>query len=159
VLVQLPIEALRTVFGPRVWIVGACDPSLVSLADGVIPDAYPGIGPIGGIVSALAASRGPVFVLAGDMPGFTSEDVRRVLSTAALHPDALAVLAATERTHPCAGVYRSGALPMLARRVASGEYRLWSAIPAELTHTIPCTPSAVVNINTRTDAGLDEVRR
>jgi alanyl-tRNA synthetase len=35
------------------------------IADGVIPDQHPGVGPIGGVISALARANSPVFVAAG----------------------------------------------------------------------------------------------
>ena len=62
VLVQYPIEALRGVFGRRVKLVGACDPTVEQLADGVIADLHPGVGPMGGIVSALAQWHGLAWV-------------------------------------------------------------------------------------------------
>ncbi len=149
VLVERPIEALRRVFGRRVKVVGACDPHVVQLADGEMTDAHPGIGPIGGIVSALGAWSGPVFVLAGDMPGFQEHDVRRVVHAwQGSAAEVLAVLAAShEQVHPCAGVYTQRALQPIVARIAAGEFRLSSALDPTHVVRVECGASAVANVN------------
>ena len=91
-LIDHPIAALRSVFGPRVAIVGQCDSSLSARADRVIDDPYPGVGPIGGIVAALESTSRDVFVLAGDLPGIESGHVRQIFDIAKVSPNAHAVL-------------------------------------------------------------------
>jgi molybdopterin-guanine dinucleotide biosynthesis protein A len=130
-----------------VKIVGACDPSIAPLADGVIPDAHPGVGPMGGIVSALAHWGGPVFVLAGDMPGFAPGDGWRILHAAERGRECLAVLAATDRRHPCAGLYTAAALPVLSDCLARGDYRLAAAIPDRAVITVAVGAASAANIN------------
>lgn len=147
VLVQRPIEALRSIFGPRVKLVGECDPSIVPFADGVIVDEHPGVGPMGGIVSALKHWGGPVFVLAGDMPSFAPGDGLSILHAAAQRPDCLAVLAATDRPHPCAGFYAPAALPVLSDCLARGNYRLVTAIPERETRMVPLAAKSLINVN------------
>lgn len=148
VLVQQPIDALRSIFGPRVKLVGECDPSILPLADGVIPDKHPGVGPMGGIVSALLHWGGPVFVLAGDMPSFAASDGWNILRAAEHRRDCLAALAATDRPHPCAGLYAAPALPILVDCLARGNYQLASAIPARATVHVPVDRSSAANVNT-----------
>ena len=147
VLVQRPIEALRSIFGPRVKLVGECDPSILPLADGIIPDKHAGVGPMGGIVSALLHWGGPVFVLAGDMPSFAASDGWSILHAAELRRDCMAVLAATDRPHPCAGCYLPAALPVLSDCLARGDYRLAKAIPERATLMVPVAASSVTNLN------------
>lgn len=147
VLVQRPIEALRSIFGPRVKLVGECDPSILPLADGIFPDKHPGVGPMGGIVSALLHWGGPVFVLAGDMPSFAASDGWSILHAAEQRRDSLAVLAATDRPHPCAGCYLAAALPVLSDCLARGDYRLATAIPERATLMVPVTAGSVTNLN------------
>lgn len=151
-LVTRPIAALREVFGARVKLVGACHPSLLPLADGALPDTHPGAGPIGGIVSALAAWGGPVFVLAGDMPEITAQTVSHILAAAHAHPDALATLARTDRLHPCVGLYTRAALAPLLARLAGGHHRLLDALPAGTVHAVTVDSHAMANLNTPPDA-------
>lgn len=151
VLVQYPIDALRGVFGRRVKLVGACDPAIEQLADGVIPDLHPGVGPIGGIVSALAHWLGPIFVLAGDMPCFGDREIADVVVAAGRHPTALAVWASTDRLHPCAGVYTQLARPALEACVACGNHTLLTALDSAVICRVPVSAGAATNVNRLTD--------
>lgn len=152
-LVRAPIEALRAVFGPRVRIVGDADPAVALLADGIIPDALPGNGPIGGVVSALEYLGAPIFVLGGDMPAFTPAHIRRILDAAASHPDAWAVLAANSSVlQPCAGIYRPAARSALRARLDSDRRSLHDALPGDRLVTVRISdPRALANINTPDD--------
>lgn len=150
-LVERPIAALRAVFGARVKVVGECDASVAAAADGVIEDCYPGIGPIGGILSVLETWGGPVCVLAGDMPAVTGAEVEAVMLASKGAPEALAVLAAGTRAHPCAGLYRQGAREFLARAVAAGRYALGDALPRERIATASVPERAMANVNTVED--------
>lgn len=150
-LVQHPIDALRAVFGPRVMVVGACDQRVRALADGDLPDLHPGAGPIGGIVSALASTRWPVFVLAGDMPMFGRDEVHAVLS-AQRPPDALAAWAWSGRAHPCAGVYEPASLDILRAALAAGRHALVNALPLDRVVRVPIHASRTLNVNTPADA-------
>lgn len=147
VLVQYPIDALRSVFGCRVKLVGACDPAIEQLADGVIPDLHPGVGPIGGIVSALTQWPGPIFVLAGDMPSFSGVEIANILQVAQVHPSAYAVCASTDRLHPCAAVYTQHVRPILEARVSRSDYTLFSALEQIGALTVPVAPEAARNVN------------
>lgn len=147
VLVQRPINALRAVFGPRVLLVGPCDPRVAALADGTIGDEHAGAGPIGGIVSALNASTGGIFVLAGDMPDFGTAEIRAILAAAEHAGSALAVLARSDRLEPCAGMYFQSALAPLNARLHAGESRLHDAIPAAQRIEVPMTHAALRNVN------------
>lgn len=147
-LVQRPINTLRSVFGRRVKLVGECHPSILPLSDGTIADEYPGIGPMGGILSALRAWDGPIFVLAGDMPNVVPGDVLKVLRSAERAHGTSAVLAATDRTHMCAGVYFQSALPMLQRRRERGAFRLGDSLPSHATEAVPWSTASAANVNT-----------
>lgn len=158
-LVTFPVQALRAVFGRRVKLVGACDPRVRAHADGVIVDAHPGIGPIGGIASALAAWGGPIMVLAGDMPWCAAEDVRSILAARARNAAALVILAESAgQLHPCAGMYMPGALEHLQARIRAGEHRLMNALPEETIVRVPLTTRSTANINRPEDLGSAENR-
>lgn len=162
-LVERPIAVLRSVFGPRVKLVGACDPRVAACGDGVIADRYPGIGPIGGILSALEACGGAVFVLAGDMPSFDDATVRAIVRASGscrfssrtteptCEPRVLVAMAYTDRLHPCAALYRFEAFEMLSLRMRSGRFSLIDAFPAEHRRRVRCDPRVVRNVNTPGD--------
>lgn len=156
-LAENPVRALRAVFGARVCAVGACHTEVAALADKAIADESPGAGPIAGIVAALIMHDGPVFVLAGDMPEFGEEDVRTILRAGASAPGALAVLAWNDRVHPCAGLYRPGALTLLQERMTRGEYRLHDALPAVRVTRTRVSARATRNINHPPGAVSDDV--
>lgn len=157
-LVQYPMDALRSVFGPRVEIVGACDPTIEHQADGVVPDLYPGIGPMGGIVSALAHRPGTIFVLAGDMPCLGATEITAILRIAQDHPNAHAVCASTDRLHPCAAVYTPCARPILEACVLRGDYTLLGALGSMRVLSVPVAPDAAHNVNVPGDVQLVDVR-
>jgi len=156
-LVDRPIAALREVFGPPVAVVGECDEAVARRGDVVIADRYPGVGPIGGIVSALesgeAAGWTAVFVLAGDLVRIGAGQVRAILEAARKDPGAWAVLGETDRVEVCVGVYRAEALSSLKRRIAAGDNRLHGAIPAERRALVRVDAEAVGNVNRPEDLG------
>lgn len=152
-MVQRPVQALRTIFGNRVKIVGGCHPDIARLADGSIRDEHPGAGPIAGVVSALRAWEGPVFVLAGDMPAFDAACVRAVVSAAAAHPLAAAVVAADHRPHPCAALYTSAALAPLETMMAANNRRLVDALSLMQTHRVALPTHSLHNVNRPSDLG------
>ncbi len=149
-LIDRPVAALRGVFGDRVRLVGACHES-VALRHGVpLADPYPGVGPVGGIIAALEALGRDVFVLAGDMPMVTAEAVRRVAMAAVVRPNALAVLAKTDRVEPCFGVYRAGAMELL-RAVMVSHGPLHAAVPEEHRALVEVAAMDASNVNTPKD--------
>lgn len=151
VLVQRPIDALRDVFGRRVLLVGECHPSIVPLADGVIRDLHPGVGPMGGVISALEHGRAPVFVAAGDMPGIDAATIRALLTALVESPGALAVFAADDRPHPALAIYCPESLATLRDRLARGERALHSALPREAVVLVPCDQRVLANVNSQSD--------
>lgn len=149
-LVMRPIAALREVFGARVALVGEAHPDVLAAGDEAVADGRPGMGPMGGLASALRGEEA-VFVLAGDMPGVTAEDVRKVLAAAAEAPQAWAVLAATNREHPCFGLYRRECLATLEEHLSAGRLGMTGALPRERVVFTPCSKEAVRNVNTPAD--------
>jgi molybdopterin-guanine dinucleotide biosynthesis protein A len=155
VLVDRPIAALRAVFGSRVACVGECHSDVSSRADLAIPDRYPGVGPIGGILSALEETGGEVFVLAGDLARITAGVVRQILDRARDEHEEWAVLARTTRIEPCIGLYRPAAAVALRARLTSGrDASLFDAIAAERLITVPVDAGVAANVNTPADLAV-----
>ncbi len=148
-LVDVPIRALREVFGPRVALVGDCHPDVAARGDLTIPDRYPAVGPAGGILSALEWSGHDVFVLAGDLPCMTAAVVRTIV-TAALeqHASAWTVLADADGLEPCIGLYRQAVRATLAERVREGRSSLHDLVSAALLQKVPIDHRAAWNVNT-----------
>jgi molybdopterin-guanine dinucleotide biosynthesis protein A len=158
-LMDRAVSALREVFGPRVMAVGLCDELVAARCDGVIADRYPGAGPAGGIVSALLTVRGPVFVLAGDLPRITGEAVRAVceVSRSPHAAGVAAVLAYSTALEPCVGLYLSSATEPLKRRVEDGgRLSLHDALPAAERIEVKLDPLLLRNANTPGELDEDE---
>ncbi|MBC7772353.1 MAG: molybdenum cofactor guanylyltransferase [Pyrinomonadaceae bacterium] len=162
-LVESSIRALREVFGARVALVGDCDPAIPPLAGRHVRDLFPGAGPLGGIVTALEVFAAPIFVLAGDMPAVLSSHVRAIVDAAhrELHSGRevtgpLAVLAMTDRVHPCFGLYVPEALPFLRARVLGSQLRLRDALPGGRTAFVHLPQGAAANANHPADLSLNE---
>ncbi len=147
VLVSIPVDALRLVFGPRVATVGACEPGVAAIADAVLEDPYPGLGPVGGICAALEATRGAVFVCAGDLVAIDAQTIRKVLAAATNNPDALACLAHDGRVHPTIGLYRGGCLQFFQQAIRESTLRLRSVLPEGSVVHAPVDAAATRNIN------------
>ncbi|HRQ73921.1 MAG TPA: NTP transferase domain-containing protein, partial [Phycisphaerales bacterium] len=147
-LVDRPIAALRGVFGACVALVGDCDAAVAARGDRHIADRFPGLGPMGGVLTALDEFECAVFVLSGDLPGVTAAGVQAVLRVAMSQPGRAAVVGATARPEPCYGVYRPACANVLRSAIAEGRLDLWRLIEREGWATVPLPASEVVNVNT-----------
>jgi len=124
-----------------------------SLPYPVYPDILRGLGPLGGIYTALHYSKTEWnLIVACDMPGLTSE-VLQTLVHQATQTAAECVVATgpNGEAEPLCAVYHRSCLPVLARAI--GEKRLkMKDIVAELRATaVPVDLPSLVNINTPAD--------
>jgi molybdenum cofactor guanylyltransferase len=119
---------LATVIQP-VSLVG--DPErYADIGHPVIPDDYPGAGPLGGLITALRTSRSRWnLVVACDLPGVSSEIFRRLLDQIQFL-DVQCVIPVTpdEREQVLCALYRRDACGALLSALESGEPRLQSAV-------------------------------
>ncbi len=121
----LPLLA-RTVFAAqtvaaRVLIVGRSPEAGFSGVE-FLDDAAPGLGPLGGIATALRHAKGAaaaVLALACDMPRLTPETLQWLLDAAAMEEaaDGVAVVNG-EQIEPLFSVYRPPCLPLLEQRIS-----------------------------------------
>ena len=88
-----------------------------------VPDRTPGLGPLGGLDTALSAARDEhLLLLACDMPFVSTELLRYLLSLAA---EADVVVPRTDRGyHPLCAVYARACHGTVTRRLAQGELRM-----------------------------------
>jgi len=96
----------------------------------VVPDALPGCGPLGGIVTALEQSSHEWnLFLAVDMPSVPVEALRTLLFSAGGR-SLVAVAQVEGKVHPLCGVYARSALPVLRAELEAGRYKVKDAIRA-----------------------------
>jgi molybdopterin-guanine dinucleotide biosynthesis protein A len=100
--------------------------------------------PIAGLVAGLRAAAHELCVV---LP----------VDTPRIEPDTLAALAAAcedvavPQTGPLPGAYRRSALPVLERRLASGELALHEALDELRARTVTIDPAELANVNTLDD--------
>lgn len=131
---------------PAVVVIGPANLHELTSDVPIIPDAYPGAGPLGGLVTALRAVPEPRVFLAGcDMPFLAPRLVRAMTLLAAEEPEASAVLlrspAGLEYLH---GIYARGCLPVAERMLTAGERSLRSlALAAHVAGNVREVPAKV----------------
>ena len=116
-----PCIASVTVIGPPV--------RYASLGLGVVPDLWPGVGPLGGIATALSVSQvGWNLILGCDLPFLTSEWIAWLIARALGSP-AQAVVPESERgLEPLAAMYRKNCVLPFSCAVKRGVRRVSEAL-------------------------------
>ncbi len=109
--------AMRAAGAAEVLAIGGDAHALTALGLAVVPDAYPGEGPLGGIITALrAAGDGTVMVTACDMPWIAAQHITPLVD--ALESSDVDVALSTQHLH---AAWRATALPALEKAFANGE--------------------------------------
>ena len=123
------LAALRDAGAVEVLAVGGDAGALAAMGFEVVDDHHPGAGPLGGVLTALAAaSHDPVVVLACDLPDVAGTAVTAVLDALA---DADAVVpTAGGHPQPLLAVYRRRCRWRLASAYAAGERSIIGALGA-----------------------------
>ena len=131
----------------------------------VIPDRYPGHGPIGGLHAALSdCASDALFVVTCDMPLIESGLVRELCNCMqetdleAERVDAYDVVISIGmdgKIHPLCGVYRKSVVPVLEEQIVSGRNRVMEALKKlrvkYVTIDSPDQAQQLANINTPQD--------
>ena len=119
-LLSRVVRLLEAALGQPVMVIGP--PERAALAPGarVVPDARPGLGPLGGIVSALQAASTPhIFVAACDMP-FLRPALVRYVASLAFGYDVVVPRSARGTEQLCA-VYEQGCVAAIQARLAASD--------------------------------------
>ncbi|MGB8860015.1 MAG: molybdenum cofactor guanylyltransferase [Ilumatobacteraceae bacterium] len=141
-------EPVRAIGGDR--------PALESLGLAVVADGYPGEGPLGGVISALADAdlAGSVMVVSCDVPWLTEATVREVIAALAApgwdHGADVAV-ARSDRLQPMCAAWRPSVLPRLRQAFEAGERRLSSVLATLRIVEVAVNPQDLANVNTPGD--------
>ena len=115
-------DALLRAGAVEVLAVGGDADRLAGLGLRPVPDRHPGQGPLGGLVSGLAAVRTPVAVaLACDLPAVDAATVRRVLHALVSTGGDVAVPVLDRGREPLAAAWTAGAAQALADAYDGGE--------------------------------------
>ena len=126
-----------------------------SFALPVVPDAFPGHGPLAGIEAALRETRSDWnLVLACDMPSIAASVVNDLFLSAESSPDADAVLPAYPdgRLEPLCAVYHRRCHRHIAAAIDGGVLKVTSALEGLALRYVPVTRSEVfTNLNTPED--------
>jgi molybdopterin-guanine dinucleotide biosynthesis protein A len=144
------------------------DPALhAGLGCEVVADLHPGIGPLGGIEAALAASPTPwVLVTACDMPALSAEflnqlfDELAALRTSGEEPDALLPIPPGGPANPLCGLYHQRLLPRVREAIASGDFKVTRALNGTRLALLPVDdgqPLRNANTPEEWDALLNEL--
>jgi molybdopterin-guanine dinucleotide biosynthesis protein A len=109
---------------PDVMISSAGPEKYGGLNARIVPDIYPGTGPIGGICSSLAASRHEyLFVTACDTP-FLSASLIREMCRAAEGCQCCVAREENGRVHSLCGVYHKSMMPVFEEQIKDGRYKI-----------------------------------
>jgi molybdopterin-guanine dinucleotide biosynthesis protein A len=119
-LAGIAVDALRGARAAEVLAIGGDEPRLSALGVRWIPDGWPGEGPLGAVITALAAAGEDVtVVLSCDLPAVVPAAVTAVLTGLAGVEAAVAV--ADGRRQPLLAAYRSSCAPALEAMFRDGE--------------------------------------
>ncbi len=118
------VDACQAAFGQAPFLV-ASSPAAHEWTPGltVVPDRAPGLGPLGGIETAIRAAGGPVVCLAWDMP-FLTPDLLRAVAAPLGRYDVVIPESSPERLEPLCAGYGPGALAAIDAALARGDRRV-----------------------------------
>ena len=120
----------------------------------VIPDVYPGEGPLGGILTALQHSTAPWnLIVACDMPGLSAEFLRGLLDAAERSgPDALVPHRPSGLLEPLCAVYHRRSYEGLQAAFAAGIRKVTAAFAGIRMSAWPVSERvSLQNVNTPED--------
>lgn len=151
-MVQRVAGALAAAGASAVVCIGGDAVRLPALGLVVVPDRWPGEGPLGGLATALAAARpGWVLVAGCDQPWLDPAVLRRLIEAAGRSPDAtVASFRIDGHRQPLPGLYATALADRLTAAVSSGARRLGDALDLA---------SMVVELDVDDPASLRDVDR
>lgn len=130
--------------------VGGDQQALVLLGFEVVPDEFPGEGPLGGVITALAAHPAAlaVVVVACDLPHLSVGTVQALVQGLGA---ADVAVACGDRLQPACAVWKPSTAATLRHLFAAGERRLLSALSVLQVLEVQVDPQDLANVNTPSD--------
>ncbi len=168
-LIEMVLAAVRPVTGSL--IISTNQPAGYTWLNlPLVPDNYPGLGPLAGLEAGLATSNASYNLLvACDMPYVKTEALRLLLSEMRPGIQAVVPLNQAGRPEPLCAVYSQECLPAIRRHLLSGSLKMtgWlsevetSFVAADKFRVVDPDYSSFKNLNTpndifrlKTEAGL-----
>ena len=152
-------EALRDAGCVQVVAFGGDPDELAPLGLSVLPDRYPGTGPLGGVLGVLElvdSYEQPVagvFVAACDLPALTGADLAGMIEALRERPTADVVVARTSAIEPTCAIWNPNAPDRIRRCFEGGERALHAAIAQLDSVEVDVDAAALRNINTPDELG------
>ncbi len=142
-------DALRGAGADTVVAVGGDTAALAGHGLAVWPDAHPGEGPLGGILTALGRASSPVVVVAAcDLPWLDAGSVGAVLAGLRSDPTAEVAVARTDRVEPLLSAWRvAGARPVVEAVFGGGDRAVHRALARLRTVEVDVAATAQRNVN------------
>jgi molybdenum cofactor guanylyltransferase len=116
----------------------------------VVPDQQPGMGPAGGIYTALKMSSTDWNLIAGcDMPAITFDILVGLLRRAALSSDDCVAAAGPDGdSEPLCAAYHRRCLPAVGRAISENRLKMKTLLAELGCESMPVDASALANVNT-----------
>lgn len=114
-----------------------------------VADEFPGEGPLGGVLTALALGS-PVVVVACDLPDLRAETLTDLIGALGEHH---AAIARSDRAEPLCAVWSDAASPLLRARFKAGERAMQRAIEGLDIAWVTAPAPDLHNVNTPIDLG------
>lgn len=147
--------ALRAAGCDPVVAIGGDVEALAALGLHVVPDEFPGEGPLGGVVTALDhfARAAAVAIVACDLPHLTAGSVAALVAALRGSPDHQVdvAMAAADRAQPACAVWSPRVGGMMRASFHAGERRLTAALDSIDTVVVTVDPQDLANVNTPRD--------
>ena len=118
---QRQLATLRAVHPHELFISGKPDGPYAGAGLEILPDNFPGLGPLAGLEAALRRASHPlVLILAIDLPVMTAEFLSELLRVSAANGTGL-VPSADDWFEPLAAVYPRACLPLVEERLHAAD--------------------------------------
>ncbi len=158
------LSVVRSVGADPVVLVGGDADELAPLSAPVVPDLYPGEGPVGGVLSALEHLAGldsidAALILPCDLCDVSAGTLLPLLEAGAGDGHSRVWVAATDRMEPMCALWSLAARGTVREQFVAGQRTLHRVI-SELPHTtVTVETSALRNVNRPEDLSPPESDR
>jgi len=149
--------SLARLFCPTVAVAGRDPSPLVGDAPWFL-DEIPGLGPMGGIITALERYKCPLLVLSCDLPKLDEKTLETLMDAWRLKPGHAVMTTFLQQDtgyiEALVSVYEPQAAPLLKDAAREGCLKLSRAVPPGLRHHVPYIPDPsgpFFNVNTQED--------